>query len=90
MLRPDVVTACAEGRFHVYAVHNVDETIELLTGMPAGEVDADGMVPEGTINFLVAAELTELSAIRQAFTAPVRRQARNRRKSGHPLADGKA
>ena len=90
MLRPDVVTACAEGKFHVYAVHNVDETIELLTGVPAGEVDADGMVPEGTVNFLVAAELTELSAIRQAFTAPVRRQARNRRKSGHPLADGKA
>jgi len=40
MLREDVVRAAAEGRFAVYAVSTVDEGIELLTGLPAGEIHA--------------------------------------------------
>jgi predicted ATP-dependent protease len=75
MLRQDVVQACAEGRFGIYAVKNVDEAIELLTGVPAGEANEEGMVPEGTINFLVAAQLAELSAVRQAFASAGRQQA---------------
>lgn len=74
MLRQDVVKACAEGRFAVYPVKNVDEAIELLTGLPAGEANEEGMVPEGTVNFLVAAQLAELSAVRQAFAAAGRQQ----------------
>ena len=69
MLRQDVVTACAEGRFAVYAVATVDEAIELLTDVPAGEVNEQGRVPQGTVNFLVAAQLAELSAAKQAFAA---------------------
>ncbi|MBM4180017.1 MAG: AAA family ATPase [Betaproteobacteria bacterium] len=69
MLRADVVDACAQGKFAVHAVKSVDEAIELLTGMPAGEPSEEGMVPEGTVNFLVAAQLAELSAVRQAFAA---------------------
>lgn len=37
MLKPEVVEAVAEGRFHVWAIGHVDEGIELLTGIPAGE-----------------------------------------------------
>ena len=40
MLREDVVTAAAQGRFAVHAVRTVDEAIELLTGLPAGEIHA--------------------------------------------------
>ncbi len=49
MLRPDVVLACGEGRFHVYAVDTVHEALEVLTGMPAGQRDENGTYPEGTI-----------------------------------------
>lgn len=35
MLRPDIVTAVKEGKFHIYAVKNIDEGLEILTGMPA-------------------------------------------------------
>ncbi|MFQ5719777.1 MAG: Lon protease family protein, partial [Acidobacteriota bacterium] len=49
MLRQDVVDACAAGRFSVYPVTTVCEALELLTGMPAGEPDADGVYPEGTV-----------------------------------------
>ncbi len=58
MLRQDVVSACAAGKFLVYAVHNVDEAIELLTG-----------VPVETINAKVAAQLAVLSAARRDFAA---------------------
>ena len=72
MLREDVLAACAQGRFAVYAVSNVDEAIALLTGVEAGEADAEGNVPEGTINFRVAFALARFSSLRQAYAAAAR------------------
>lgn len=37
MLREDVVAAAADGRFHIHAVEAVDQALEILTGMPAGD-----------------------------------------------------
>ena len=65
MLREDVVAACAEGRFAIYPVTDVDAAIELLTGVPAGVPDAQGVVPEGSINWLVATELAQMSELRE-------------------------
>ncbi len=67
MLRHDVVQACAEGRFRLFAVETVDQAIELLTGTSAGTEDADGHYPEDSINGRVQARLTEMSLIRQTF-----------------------
>ncbi len=67
MLRADVVAACAEGQFHIWAVNDVDEAIELLTGLPAGAPDEQGTVPAGSMNYLVASRLLELSALRQMY-----------------------
>jgi len=57
VLRDDVVDAVQKGQFHVYAVKAIDEGIELLTGMPAGEQRPDGSYPEGTVNHLVDQKL---------------------------------
>jgi predicted ATP-dependent protease len=67
MLRRDVVDAVAQGKFAIYAVHHIDEAAALLSGLPAGEADAGGNYPEGSVNFRVAARLLELSSIRQAY-----------------------
>ena len=67
MLRRDVVDAVAAGNFVVYAVSHVDEAAALLSGLPAGEPDAEGHYPEGSVNFRVDARLVELSAMRQAY-----------------------
>ncbi len=67
MLAPRVVEAVRDGRFHVYPVHTVDEGIELLTGMPAGERRPDGTYPEGTVNRRVIDRLAEMAERRQAF-----------------------
>jgi ATP-dependent Lon protease len=37
MLRDDVVQACAEDRFHVFAVSTIAEALEVLTGLAAGD-----------------------------------------------------
>ncbi|OGA67601.1 MAG: ATP-dependent protease [Betaproteobacteria bacterium RIFCSPLOWO2_12_FULL_68_20] len=39
MLRRDVVDAVAAGRFAIYPVATVDEGIEILAGLPAGEIN---------------------------------------------------
>jgi lon-related putative ATP-dependent protease len=50
MLRADVVEAAEKGLFHVWPIETVDEAVELLTGVPAGERGADGRYPEGSVN----------------------------------------
>jgi predicted ATP-dependent protease len=62
MLKPEVVEAVAQGRFHVWAVRTVDEGLELLTGVPAGERRADGSYPEGTVHGLVQQRLAAMAA----------------------------
>lgn len=59
MLRHDVVDAVAAGRFHVYAVSTIDQGIEILTGVPAGERGATGQYAPGTINHRVEQRLTD-------------------------------
>ncbi len=41
-LDPQVVEAVEAGQFHVWAVERIEEGIELLTGVPAGEWTGDG------------------------------------------------
>ena len=61
MLKPEVAQACAEGKFHVWAVRTIDEGIELLTGVPAGQRDESGQFPPGTVHARVQARLGELA-----------------------------
>jgi lon-related putative ATP-dependent protease len=68
MLRQDVVEAVEEGQFHVYPVETVDQGIEILTGVEAGEQDEEGTYPEGSVNDRVAKRLAELAEKRQAFS----------------------
>ena len=49
MLRDDVVEACAAGQFRVYAVDTVLQALEIFCGKPAGETDARGHYPAGTV-----------------------------------------
>ena len=39
VLRPDVLQAIADEQFHLWAVSTIDEAIELLTGIPAGDTE---------------------------------------------------
>ena len=67
MLRKDIVTAVSEGQFHIYPVKTIDQGIEILTGVPAGEKKPDGAYPEGTVNFRVNKKLTDLAKSMKEF-----------------------
>jgi predicted ATP-dependent protease len=62
MLKDEIIDAVEKGKFHIWAVSTVDEGVEILTGMKAGEKGKDGKYPEGTINYLVDKKLREYSA----------------------------
>ncbi|MDP2132783.1 MAG: ATP-binding protein, partial [Sulfuritalea sp.] len=77
MLRRDVVAAAEAGKFRIHAVSTVEQAIELLTGIDAGDPDDEGVVPEGSINYLVATRLVEMSQARQSFAAGSKRRRRS-------------
>jgi len=70
MLRQEVMDSVKQGKFHVYAVSTVDEGIEVLTGVKAGEKNEDGSYPDGTINYKVGKKLKEMAAKLRQFTVP--------------------
>ena len=61
MLNGEVVAAVEQGRFHIYGASTIDEGIEVLTGVPAGEPRDDGSYPEGTVHCLVEQHLRGLA-----------------------------
>jgi len=68
MLREDVVEAARAGRFHIFPVRTVDEAMSVLTGVPAGEADARGLMPKGSVNDKAARALAEMTLARHAHT----------------------
>jgi lon-related putative ATP-dependent protease len=78
MLRRDVVESAASGKFHIYPVDNVDQGIEILTGVPAGERDAAGHFPAGTINFRVELRLSDFAERTRAIGGAAAAKGRRR------------
>ena len=60
MLKKEVVEMVREGKFHIYPIKTVDEGMEILTGVPAGERGKDGLFPQGTVNRRVEDKLLYL------------------------------
>ena len=67
MLREDVIQAVAGGTFHVYAVETIDEGMEILTGLPAGQRNEQGRFPDGTVNGRVEQRLMAFAKQARAF-----------------------
>ena len=67
MLKKPVVDAVREGKFHIWAIRNVDKGIEILTGVKAGERQEDGSFEPGTVNALVDAKLAEFAELLAQF-----------------------
>lgn len=67
MLKEEVVQAVAEGKFHIYPIKTVDEGMEILTGVKAGDRLENGTYEEETINSLVDAGIWQLGMAWEEF-----------------------
>ncbi len=63
MLHEDVVRAAEAGTFHIYAVEDITEAMELLTGLPAGRRRKDGSYTKGSLYARVDERLKQLTRI---------------------------
>src|ERR1700687_2816135 len=61
MLREDVVEAVAAGQFHIHPVASIEQGIEILTGVAAGQRGSDGRFEPHTCFALVDARLRDMA-----------------------------
>ncbi len=61
ILREDVARAIELGEFTLYAIENVAQGVEVLTGIPAGDRDEGGRFPAGSVFGRVERRLIELA-----------------------------
>ncbi len=67
MLREDILEAVAGGQFHIWPVAQVEQGIELLTGMAAGKKNGDGKFEPGTVLALIDERLSEMAKTLKEF-----------------------
>ena len=63
VLPDEIAEAVAGGRFQVWSVETVEQAIELFTGVPAGEADAEGRYPSDSVYGRAFAQLEEFDRI---------------------------
>jgi len=63
MLKEEVVKAVADGKFRIYPLETIEQAMEILTGLPAGQRGPDGKYPEGTLFKLVDDRLAALASL---------------------------
>ncbi|HEY4724117.1 MAG TPA: S16 family serine protease, partial [Anaerolineae bacterium] len=61
MLREDVVEACAQGKFHIWAVDTIDAGLELLTGVKAGRRSKSGKFTRDSVHARIEARLKSIA-----------------------------
>ena len=65
LIMEEVIEAVKEKIFTIYAVDTIDEGMEVLTGLRAGEIDEDGLYEENTINRKVQDKLNYYAMINE-------------------------
>lgn len=65
MLDQEVVEAVRSKQFNIWAVEHIDQGLEILTGIPAGDADQRGIYPDNSIHGKVNARLGEWNSRRR-------------------------
>ena len=63
MLKPELVEAVREGKFHIWAVQTIDEGIEILMGRPAGSRLKSGSFSKDSVHDLVDKRISSLNRV---------------------------
>lgn len=87
MLRRDVIDAARAGQFSIFPIETIDDAIALLTGVAAGERDSQGNFPQGTVNFVVEANLKKLAEAYRNFEHQPDPKSRKKHRNSNPAGD---
>jgi lon-related putative ATP-dependent protease len=68
MLSDEVINAVKEGNFHIYSISNINEGLEIFSGVKAGELQQDGTYQDETFNKIVNDKLLNYIEISRKFT----------------------
>ncbi|RJQ44892.1 MAG: ATP-binding protein [Nitrospiraceae bacterium] len=77
MLKKEVTDAVQNGKFNIYSIDNVEDGIEVLTGIQPGELQPDGTYPEGTLNYLVDKRLRKFTDVLKGEKAEEKKKENN-------------
>ncbi|KGP75618.1 ATP-dependent protease [Desulfosporosinus sp. Tol-M] len=76
MLKDEVMNAVKDLSFHIYAVKTIEEGIELLSGIPAGEKNKHGKYPEGSVFNLADKRLQEFNKVLSASPSKTNKESK--------------
>ena len=65
MLDEEIFDKVREGSFHIWAIDNVDQGIEILMGRKAGELEPTGDFTKDSVHYLVNRRLREWGEFRR-------------------------
>jgi lon-related putative ATP-dependent protease len=68
MLHKDVRAAVKKGKFKVYPVRQVEDVMQLLSGMEPGRPDASGDYPQNSFNYLVQKRIEKLQGLQKKYS----------------------
>ncbi|MEW5783839.1 MAG: ATP-binding protein [Bacillota bacterium] len=63
MLKNEIVEAVRQGNFHIYCISSVDEGLELLSGLKAGELQPDDSFTAGSFHDQVLQQLKRFNEV---------------------------
>jgi len=63
LISEKVLEAVRNGKFHIYTMSNVDDGLQLISGMDSGVKGKNGIYPKGTINRIIQEKLEKISAL---------------------------
>lgn len=76
MLPKEIIEAVEQGKFKIYSISKIEEAVELLMNLPAGEIDKNGNYPKHTLFGKVQARL---ELLRKALKDAPKRQSRGKK-----------
>lgn len=69
MLKDEVVQAINDGKFHIWPVTCIDDGIEILTGVAAGQKDQSGNYPADTVHGRASRKINEFANVLKQYGA---------------------
>ncbi len=76
VLKDEVQEAVRAKKFHIWAIDTVEDGLEILTGKKAGQRNARGQFPRGSIYALVEKNLIEMARRTEAFRKKISKDTR--------------